>query len=78
MKQTILTNWTFIRFLRLVMGIAIPVQSVVAKDILFALLGIVFTAMPVFNIGCCGTQGCYTPSGKNQDKTKDIIYEEVV
>jgi hypothetical protein len=78
MKQTILTNWSFIRFLRLGMGIAILVQAVVAKDILFALLGVVFTAMPVFNIGCCGTQGCYASSIKNQDKKKDVTYEEVV
>ena len=64
MKQTILTNWTFIRFLRLGIGIAILVQAVIAKDILFAFAGIVFTAMPLFNVGCCGTNGCYTPAKK--------------
>ena len=78
MKQTILSNWTLMRFLRLAMGIAILVQAVIAKDMLFAFAGIVFTAMPVFNIGCCGTAGCTAPPKKNQDTTKDIIYEEVV
>ncbi|MBP6024945.1 MAG: hypothetical protein KA762_15250 [Ferruginibacter sp.] len=66
------------RFLRLAMGIAILVQAVIAKDMLFAFAGIVFTAMPVFNIGCCGTAGCTAPPKKNPDTTKDIIYEEVV
>ena len=77
MKQTIISNWTAIRFLRLGMGIAILVQAVIAKDILFAILGLAFTAMPVFNIGCCGMQGCYLPKGKDQHTTKDITYEEV-
>ena len=66
------------RFLRLAMGIAILVQAVIAKDILFAFAGIVFTAMPVFNVGCCGTAGCAAPPKKNLDTTKEIIYEEVV
>ena len=78
MKRTILANWTLMRFLRLAMGIAILVQAVIAKDMLFALAGIVFTAMPVFNVGCCGTAGCAAPPKRNQDTTKDIIYEEVV
>ncbi|MFM6925991.1 MAG: hypothetical protein ACKOU7_10860 [Ferruginibacter sp.] len=78
MKQTILTNWNFIRLLRLGAGIAILVQAFIAQDMLFGFLGLIFTAMPVFNIGCCGAQGCYVPPGKDQDKTKEIAYEEVV
>jgi hypothetical protein len=78
MKQTVFSNWNFIRLLRLGAGIAILVQAFIARDILFAFLGLIFTAMPVFNIGCCGTQGCYVPAEKDQDKTKEIIYEEVV
>lgn len=74
----IFTNWNFIRLLRLGAGIAILIQAVIARDNLFALMGLIFTAMPVFNIGCCGTQGCYVPSGKRQDKSKEINYEEVV
>jgi len=78
MKQTILSNWTVMRFLRLGIGISILVQAIITKDILFAFAGIIFTAMPVFNVGCCGTGGCYVPPQKNQDKSKEIIYEEVV
>ena len=78
MKQVILSNWTLMRFLRLGIGIAILVQAVIAKDTLFAFAGILFTAMPVFNIGCCGTAGCAVPSKKEPGTTKDITYEEVV
>ncbi len=78
MKQTIFSNWTLMRFLRLGMGVAILVQAVMAKDLLFAFAGIIFTAMPVFNIGCCGTAGCAAPPKKEPVTTKDITYEEVV
>ncbi len=78
MKQKILSNWTLMRFLRLGMGFAILVQAVMAKDMLFAFAGIVFTAMPVFDMGCCGTAGCTVPSTNKQNEKKDIDYEEVV
>ena len=78
MKQVILSNWTLMRFLRLGIGIAILVQAVIAKDTLFAFAGILFTALPVFNVCCCGTNRCYTPAKKTTDAKKDITYEEVV
>ena len=52
------------RFIRLVLGIVIIVQSVIVKDWAIGLLGILFTAMPVFNIGCCGVSGCAAPAKK--------------
>ena len=60
------------------MGIAILVQAIIAKDILFGFLGLLLTAMPLFNLGCCGTQGCYVPTDKGRDKAKEVTYEEVV
>jgi len=39
---------------------------------------LVFTAMPVFNIGCCKTAGCKTNPAKPSENTKNIIFEEVV
>lgn len=79
MKNTILSNWNFIRFFRLGLGIFIIVQSVIAKDWAMGLLGILFTMMPVFNIGCCGVGGCaVTPAKRTSETTKDINYEEMV
>lgn len=78
MKQAIFTNWNFMRFLRLVLGIAIIVQSIIVKDWAMGLLGLAFTAMPVFNVGCCGVNSCATPVKKSTENTKDITYEEVV
>ena len=59
-------------------GLAILVQAVYARDVMFAFLGILFTAMPLFNVGCCGTNGCYVPPQKKSESVKDISYEEVV
>lgn len=78
MKQRILSNWTLMRFLRLGMGLAILAQAILAKDIGFAFAGIIFTALPVFNIGCCGSAGCAVPPKKQSGTTKKITYEEVV
>ncbi|HEX5024520.1 MAG TPA: hypothetical protein VFV68_04575 [Agriterribacter sp.] len=78
MKQVIFGNWNFMRFLRLGLGIAILVQSAMAKDWTMAFLGLLFTGMAVFNIGCCGMGGCNTQARKTPETTKNISYEEVV
>lgn len=77
MKQVIFSNWNFMRFLRLGLGIAIIVQSVMAGNWAMGIVGLLFTAMPVFNMGCCGTGGCNAPKTKTTETTKDINYEEV-
>ncbi len=78
MKDTILHNWNFMRFLRLAVGIFIIAQSIITKDWTMGILGSLFTIMPLFNIGCCGVGGCATPISKTPETNKDIIYEEVV
>lgn len=79
MKQAILSNWNFMRLVRLGLGVFILVQAVMARDWSMGLLGSLFTIMPVFNIGCCGAGGCATtPPKKTSETTKDISYEEVV
>ena len=77
MKESLFSNWSIIRFLRLGIGLAIIVQAFIAKDLLFGLAGLLFTGMAVFNAGCCGTSGCSVPVKKNTAK-KDVTYEEVV
>ena len=78
MKHTIFNNWNLMRFLRLGLGMAIVVQFVMAANWTMVLLGLLFTAMPVFNIGCCGSTGCSPTVKKSFTSTKDITYEEVV
>jgi hypothetical protein len=78
MKQAIFNNWTFLRVLRLLIGLAIVAQAIVSKDSLFGIAGLLFTGMAIFNVGCCGVGGCNTPIVKKEKSLKDISYEEVV
>ena len=78
MKQRIWNDWNFMRFVRLGLGIAILVQAIATGNWGLVVFGLLFTALPVLNIGCCGTAGCATPVKKNSDTTKAISYEEVV
>ena len=77
MKQLIFHNWNFFRLIRLVLGVAIIVQAFVAKDIFLGIMGLVFSSLALFNIGCCGAAGCNTPVKKIAEPTKEITYEEV-
>jgi hypothetical protein len=76
--------WDFMRYLRLAMGIFIIITGVQVNDWMFVSLGAIFSAMPIFNIGCCGinscrTVNCVTPT-QNNDKMaeiEDVQYQEV-
>ena len=74
--KTILQGWSFMRAFRLVLGLALLVQGVVAKDMFAIIIGVVFGGMAIARIGCCGTNSCATNITRN-DKTKTIAYEEV-
>ena len=76
MKQ-LLSNWNFMRLMRLGLGIAITVQSALAHETTMIVIGILFTSMAVFNIGCCGVGACSTPVRKSSQPVKDTEYEEV-
>jgi len=78
MKRAILVNWNFMRFLRLVMGIAIMVQAVVTKEFMFGVIGLLIVSTAVFNTGCCGAGACCTATKQYKNSSKDIPYEEVV
>jgi len=73
-----LRNWTFMRWLRLGLGIAIIVQSIVLRDATTALIGIMLAGMAVFNIGCCGAAGCSVPPRQAAQKhNTETVFEEV-
>lgn len=65
------------RVLRLAIGIFIIVQSVVVRDWLFVGAGVLFSLIPIMNIGCCGASGCNTPVRKSNRKIKEVNYEEI-
>lgn len=78
MKEIIMSNWSWMRIIRLLAGIAIIIQAIVNKDIVFGVAGILFTSMAIFNTGCCGVGGCNTPIQISNKSIDEITYEEVV
>lgn len=74
-----LSNWNFMRIIRLFLGIIVIIQGIQTQQWMVVALGVLFTLMPLFNIGYCGTAGCITTysTSKFKKTTEDITYEEV-
>jgi hypothetical protein len=82
MKQRILTNWTFMRALYLLMGIAVIVQSVMSQQWFGVAFGGYFASMGLFAFGCaagnCYGGNCATePLEKSNATIEDVDFEEV-
>jgi hypothetical protein len=64
MKERILNNWTFMRALYLLMGIAVIVQSVMSQQWFGVAFGGYFASMGLFAFGCaagnCDSGNCVT------------------
>ena len=58
MNKAILSNWNFMRVLRLVLGLSILGQAFYQADFWVGVAGALFSGMAIFNVGCCGSNGC--------------------
>lgn len=77
--KTLTSNWHMMRIIRLILAIAIMVQSWYMKDTTTAILGVVLLATAAFNVGCCGPAGCSTSLHLSKKSSeKNTAYEEVV
>ena len=77
--KTILHNWHFMRLLRVILAVAILIQSWYAKDSTAAVIGLLLLVMAFLNVGCCGSNDCYVvPKKKKNVSVNDSVYEEVV
>ena len=74
--KAILNNWSIMRGLRLLLGIAALVQALIQKDIMLGLLAGFLLLTAIANIECCGANGCAVNFRENRNK-KEIIYEEL-
>jgi len=78
MKQTLLTGWNFMRFLRLGLGIYIAIQAIQTLSILSGVIAVFFIYQAVTNTGCCGANGCAVPIKKSSSDTiEEIEFEEI-
>lgn len=78
LKQTFFTNWTFLRWLRLGLGLFVSYQAVLSHDVLAGFVASILLLQAVTNTGCCGTRGCsVSGSSKNDSSVLDVEYEEI-
>lgn len=77
MIQKLLTGWNFMRLLRLALGIIIIIQGILVKDWMYILMGLLFSLLPIFNIGCCGATACNTNSIITSKQKEESSFEEI-
>lgn len=72
MIQNLFKNWNFARLLHLLMGIFLVVEAVKSGMWFWVVIGAVFVAMPLLNIGCCNVGNCSVAKPISK-KTNDEI-----
>jgi hypothetical protein len=76
MKETILTGWNFMRWLRLLMGAYIVFTSITSKNYVFALIGGLFIFQAITNTGFAAC-AAVTNYKVEQKDTENIDFEEI-
>ncbi len=54
-KETLLTDWNFMRILRLGLGIYIAAQAVETQSLFSRVVTVIFLFQAITNAGCCGS-----------------------
>ncbi|MFM7839973.1 MAG: hypothetical protein ACKO6K_10420, partial [Chitinophagaceae bacterium] len=76
--KVLLRNWSFVRFLRLGLGLIILIQGIILSDLFYAGAGLLLSAFVVLNVACCGMGACAMPdTRRSQSSAQTISYEEV-
>lgn len=77
MLGRILYGWNFFRFVRLGIGIYLLIDGLRSGIWMFALFGMIFILMTLFNFACCAN-GCTPRTNRNQHMEEDeVTFEEV-
>ena len=77
-NETFLSDWHFMRFLRLGLGIYVAVQGIETQSIFSGIVAIFFLFQAITNTGCCGSSSCAVPTKKNNSNTiEDVEFEEI-
>lgn len=79
MITTFTQNWNLMRLFRLILGAFIIYDGFRSREYAFIGAGVLLIGMSLFNIGCCGVQGCNVPTKSNNNdlEEKEVVFEEV-
>ena len=75
--KNIFSQWHFMRFIRLAMGLYLIFEVVATKQWFLGIFALLFLVQAVFNIGCCGANGCGVSPKKSKNAAEPLDYEEV-
>ncbi len=70
-KEVLFSNWHFMRWLRLALGIYVGVQAIQFTDALAGMVSVFFLYQAITNTGCCGASGCSVPDQTNRKQTAE-------
>lgn len=77
-KQTLLTGWHLMRWVRVILGVFFLVLAVRQQDSFIGLAAAFLLLTAITNVGCCGAGGCSVPLQKKTDSQPEVInFEEV-
>lgn len=78
MIDNIRSNWNLFRFIRLAIGMYILIDGIRTGMWMLIALGILFSIMPLLNIGCCATGNCaISPKEQDSSNADEVSYKEV-
>lgn len=77
MKSIVWRNWHAMRIIRAVFGIIALAQGILQRDSLLIIAGSFLLFSAIFNVGCCGPDGCTLPRNKKLGNIRKIPYEEI-
>lgn len=77
-KHLLLTDWSIVRWIRLVIGFGLLYHALTIGSFLFGVFSVFFLVQAITNVGCCFASACTTPNRKSDHKIEDVQYEEVI
>lgn len=76
--KKILSDWNFMRFLRLGLGIFILVEGFQNEVWMYVALGGLFSVMALLNAGGCAMGSCTTETkNRTSARAEEAVYEEI-
>lgn len=78
--KTLFANWDFMRVISVIIGASFIGQGIASHQTSLWLMGSLFTAMAVLNVGCFGSSNCGVQNKTSVSKSEnsdEVTYEEI-
>ncbi|HEY1047458.1 MAG TPA: hypothetical protein VGF79_13510 [Bacteroidia bacterium] len=77
-SNTLLKGWSFSRWLRLILGLSIAIQTIYQPDFIMGTLALTLLLQAVFNVGCCAGGNCSVSNKTQSEQTlENTTFEEI-